>query len=134
MARRVLQRRRRVGVLYPSDAGLADAERLQHFLVPERSNGVAGAARQVGNGGGMRSAGLAASDQAATDTWEELKAFLDAHSSRWCSSRGAASGIFVGLAHDEAQARGMQETLGSFSSFVRSTAATSTSAARASAS
>ena len=34
-----------VGVLCTSDAGLADAERLQHLLVPERSNGVKPARR-----------------------------------------------------------------------------------------
>ena len=69
-----------VGVLCTSDAGLADAERLQHLLVPERSNGVKPARRDKwAMVEAMRSAGLAASDQAATDTWEELKAFLDAH-------------------------------------------------------
>ena len=109
-----------VGVLCTSDAGLADAERLQHLLVPERSNGMKPARRDKwAMVEAMRSAGLAASDQAATDTWEELKAFLDAHDYPVVLKprRGQAS-ILVGLAHDEAQARGMQETLGSFSSFV----------------
>ena len=125
-----------IGVLCTSDAGLADAERLQHLLVPERSNGIKPARRDKwAMVEAMRSAGLAASDQAATDTWEELKAFLDAHDYPVVLKprRGQAS-ILVGLAHDEDQARACRRRWAPSARSSRSTAATSTSAARASAS
>jgi hypothetical protein len=58
------------GVLCGSDGGLATAERLQHALVPSRSNGIVPARRDKhGMNVACRAAGLAVAAQAVTDGW-----------------------------------------------------------------
>lgn len=64
------------GVLCGSDAGLACAERLQHFLLPERSNGIVAARRDkyLANEA-CRAAGMPTAEQASPETWAEAEAF-----------------------------------------------------------
>jgi hypothetical protein len=58
------------GVLCGSDGGLATAERLQHVLVPSRSNCIVPARRDKhGMNVACRAAGLAVAAQAETDGW-----------------------------------------------------------------
>ena len=103
-------------VLCGSDGGLADAERLQHALLPERSNGILPARRdkflmnEV-----MRSAGLAAPLQCAPASWGEARTFLRSQLGGRLPvvikpRRGQAS-VLVGLAHDEEQAQHMDAVL-----------------------
>ena len=103
-------------VLCGSDGGLADAERLQHALLPERSNGVNGARRdkflmnEV-----MHSASLAAPLQCSPASWAEAEAFLrermkSAYPVVVKPRRGQAS-VLVGLAHTEEHARQMDAVL-----------------------
>ena len=67
------------GVLCGSDAGLADAERLQHTLVPERSNGLVAARRDkyLANEA-CHAAGMATAAQLLPATWAEAEAFVKA--------------------------------------------------------
>ena len=64
-------------VLCGSDGGLACAERLQHELIPERSNGIDKTRRDkyLANEA-CRAAGMAMPAQAAPTTWKDAEAFL----------------------------------------------------------
>ena len=64
-------------VLCGSDGGLACAERLQHILIPERSNGIEPARRdKYLMNEKCRAAGIAVAAQSAPETWEAVAAFL----------------------------------------------------------
>ena len=104
-----------VGVLCGSDGGLADAERLQHVLIPHRSNGLLPARRdKYLMCEAVRAAGLSAPAQCSPGTWTELRRFLREEHKRYPivlkPRRGQAS-VLVGLAHDEAQAQHMDAIL-----------------------
>mmetsp|Transcript_37378 Transcript_37378/g.117070 ORF Transcript_37378/g.117070 Transcript_37378/m.117070 type:complete len:157 (+) Transcript_37378:40-510(+) len=63
------------GVLCGSDAGLATAERLQHALVPARTNGLVPSRRdKYLMHEALRTAGLAAARQSVARSWEEAEA------------------------------------------------------------
>jgi hypothetical protein len=108
------------GVICGSDAGLAAAERLQHVLVPSRSNGILLARRdKYLMNEALRAAGLAVAAQAAPATWEEAASFLerlraergaDGFRAVLKPRRGTASvGVFLVSGLDEA--RGIFEVL-----------------------
>jgi len=59
-----------MGVLCGSDGGLASAERLQHVLVPARSNGIVPARRdKCDMNAACRAAGMRVAAQATADGW-----------------------------------------------------------------
>lgn len=65
-------------VLCGSDGGLACAERLQHVLLPARSNGIdAGRRDKFSANEQLRSNGLPIARQAAPASWEAAKEFLE---------------------------------------------------------
>jgi biotin carboxylase len=104
-----------LGVLCGSDAGLATAERLQHTLVPQRSNGVNVARRdKFAMHEAVRAAGLAAAAQCAPSSWAEASAFLATLGTPLRAVlkpiRGQDS-LRVGLASSLPQARAMYEAL-----------------------
>ena len=112
-----------VAVLCGSDGGLADAERLQHALLPERSNGINPARRdKYLMNEAVRAAGLGAPLQCTPTSWTEARAFVeDVLGSRYPvvikPRRGQAS-VLVGLAHDEEQMQRMDSILRDPSIFV----------------
>jgi len=64
-------------VLCGSDGGLSCAERLQHVLIPARSNGIVPARRdKFEMNERCRAAGLAVVEQAAPSSWEMAEGFL----------------------------------------------------------
>lgn len=103
-------------VLCGSDGGLADAERLQHALLPERSNGINPARRdKYLMNEALRAGNLPAARQCAPASWAEAEAFLrDTMGSRYPvvvkPRRGQAS-VLVGLADSEEQAKHMDSVL-----------------------
>ena len=105
-----------MAVLCGSDGGLSDAERLQHVLLPERSNGINAARRdKYLMNEAVRAAGLAAPLQCTPRSWEEAQDFLrNRLGSRFPivvkPRRGQAS-VLVGLAHTEQQAQHMDAIL-----------------------
>ena len=105
-----------MGVLCGSDGGLADAERLQDALLPERSNGIDPARRdKYLMNEAVRSAGLRAPLQCSASSWAEARGWLRANLGSCYPvvvkpRRGQAS-VLVGLARDEAQAERMDSVL-----------------------
>jgi len=103
------------GVLCGSDAGLATAERLQHALVPARTNGLVPARRdKYLMHEALRTAGLAAARQSVVRSWEEARSFLSTLPPPLrvvLKPRRGHAGLRVGLASSEPQARHMVETL-----------------------
>ena len=100
-----------VGVLCGSDAGLATAERLQHVLLPGRSNGLNEARRdKYLMHEALRSHGIAAAEQAVASRWDEAAAFMSrlAKPPRVVMKpRRGHAGLRVGLATGVEQARHM---------------------------
>ena len=101
------------GVVCGSDHGLACAERLQHALMPARSNAIDAARRDkyLANEA-LCAAGLEIAAQCAPSTWEEAKAFLTrlerssdgAFRAVLKPRRGTASvGVFVAESVEEAE-------------------------------
>ena len=101
------------GVLCGSDGGLADAERLQHVLVPACSNGINAARRdKFLMLETMRSVGLGAPAQVTPSSWEETQRFLsDTSYPVVLKPRRGQASVLVGLAHDEAEALRMDTAL-----------------------
>ena len=104
------------GVLCGTDGGLADAERMLHALVPERSNGVLPARRDkfLANEA-LRAAGLDVVQQTSPGSWAAAEAFLLALPQPPLRAvvkprRGQAS-VMVGLARSLEQARHMFDRL-----------------------
>uniref|UniRef100_A0A7S0I4W8 ATP-grasp domain-containing protein n=1 Tax=Phaeocystis antarctica TaxID=33657 RepID=A0A7S0I4W8_9EUKA len=98
------------GVLCGSDAGLADAERLQHVLLPERSNGLVAARRDkyLANEA-CEAAGMATAAQLSPATWAEAEGFVKARCDKGQPTvlkprRGTASvGVLVASSLPEAK-------------------------------
>ena len=98
------------GVLCGSDAGLADAERLQHVLLPERSNGLVAARRDkyLANEA-CQLAGMATAAQLSPASWAEAEAFVKARCDKKQPTvlkprRGTASvGVLVARSLPEAK-------------------------------
>lgn len=110
------------GVLCGSDGGLATAERLQHVLVPHRSNGIDSTRRdKFGMNARCGDKGLPVAAQSAPCTWPECKLFLSQLSrgryelnAVMKPRRGQAS-VGVHLIRGWAQARAVFEGLSAFS-------------------
>lgn len=105
------------GVICGSDGGLATAERLQHVLVPARSNGIEPARRdKFEMNQKCRAAGIPVAAQAAPSTWAEAASFLKELSERdelravLKPRRGQAS-VGVHLVHGWTEARAVYEGL-----------------------
>ena len=103
------------GVLCGSDAGLACAERLQHFLLPERSNGLFPARRDKYLANEVcRAAGMATAAQVSPATWDEAEEFLAPRLPQGPivpkPRRGTAS-VGVLVAHSLLEAREMFDVL-----------------------
>lgn len=108
------------GVLCGSDGGLATAERLQHVLVPHRSNGIDPARRdKFAMNARCGAAGLPVAAQAAPSDWPECEDFLtrlargNAVRAVLKPRRGQAS-VGVHLVHGWAEARAVFEGLSAF--------------------
>ena len=111
-ARTLGEAREVVGVVCGSDGGLALAERLQHILVPSRSNGIVSARRdKYSMNEALRAAGLPVAAQAAPTSWEDAEAFLrslphgeDGFRAVLKPRRGTGSvGVFLASSMDEAR-------------------------------
>ena len=105
-----------LGVLCGSDAGLACAERLQHALCPDRSNGINLARRdKFLQNEALRAAGLDAAKQCAPgEDWSVALAFLNSLPQPLqavLKPRRGQDSLRVGLATSLAQARGMFKAL-----------------------
>jgi hypothetical protein len=107
-------------VLCGSDGGLACAERLQHILIPERSNGIDPARRdKYLMNEKCRAAGIAVAAQSAPETWEAAAAFLTQQQEQQTQQqlravlkprRGQAS-VGVRVAHSLDEARDIYRVL-----------------------
>ena len=106
-----------MGVLCGSDGGLADAERLQHCLVPHRSNGINPARRdKFLMVEAMRAAGLGAADQLTPSNWDEaLSKLRQLGFPVVMKPRRGQGSVMVGLSRDEEHARRMYDALRSSS-------------------
>ena len=104
-----------LGVLCGSDAGLASAERLQHALVPRRSNGIQPARRDKRlMNEALAEADLPVAAQCATSDWAEAEHFLRSLGSPLravLKPRRGQSGMRVGLATSIEGAKGMWSAL-----------------------
>lgn len=104
-----------LGVLCGSDAGLATAERLQHVLLPRRSNGINLARRdKYQMSEVLRASGLNAARQCAATKWNEALPFLDSLQKPLrvvVKPRRGQDSLRVGLATTLAQAQAMFNAL-----------------------